>query len=125
MVLVVLMVLEELVVFVGGIFDNYISPIFLGGKFIEPIKKIFGAKKTLKILKTNSKIHLYLRVVQSSIPLEIRTLVASRLCSCRKTTLPLCPTFTFSQFLFAREKIIFYETFLILSQLQNRARSDQ
>ena len=36
-VLVVLMVLEELVVFVGGIFENK--------KFVESKKKIFGAKK--------------------------------------------------------------------------------
>ena len=43
-VLVVLMVLEELVVFVGGIFENVISPNFFCEKFIESKKKIFGTK---------------------------------------------------------------------------------
>ena len=69
MVLVVLMVLEELAVFVGGIFENGISPKKIFKKFIESKKKIFGAKKNPKILKTKSKIHLYFRVVHSSIPL--------------------------------------------------------
>ena len=45
-VLVVLMVLEELVVLVGGIFENGISPNFFGKKIIESIKEIFGTKKT-------------------------------------------------------------------------------
>ena len=44
-VLVVLMVLDELVVFVGRIFENVISPIFFCENFIESKKKIFGAKK--------------------------------------------------------------------------------
>ena len=44
-VLVVLMVLEELVVFVGGIFDNGISLKKICNKFIESKKKIFGTKK--------------------------------------------------------------------------------
>ena len=69
MVLVVLVVLEELVVFVGGIFENSISPIKKNKKIVESKKKIFGAKKNLKILKTKLKIHLYFRVVHSSIPL--------------------------------------------------------
>ena len=46
-VLVVLMVLEELVVLVGGTFKNSISP----------------------IKKKKSKINIYFRVVHSSIPL--------------------------------------------------------
>ena len=70
MVLVVLMVQEELMVFVGGILENGISKNLFCKKFIESIKKIFGSKKNLKILKTKSKIHLYLRVVHSSIPLS-------------------------------------------------------
>ena len=41
-VLVVLMLLGELVVFVGGIFENSISP---PKKIVESKKKIFGAKK--------------------------------------------------------------------------------
>ena len=41
-VLVALMVLEKLVVFVGGIFENSISP---PKKIVESKKKIFGAKK--------------------------------------------------------------------------------
>ena len=45
MVLVVLMVLEELVVFVGEIFENGISPNFSCGKFIESIKKNLAQKK--------------------------------------------------------------------------------
>ena len=69
MVLVVLMVLEELVVLVGGIYENSISPIKKEEEFIEFKKKIFGAKKNLKIIKTKSKIHLYFRVGHSSIPL--------------------------------------------------------
>ena len=44
-VLVVLVLLKELVVFVGGIFENDKSPNFFCKKFIESIKKIFGAKK--------------------------------------------------------------------------------
>ena len=62
-VLVVLVVLKELVVFVGGIFERVKSPNFFWGKIIESKKKIFGAKKDLKILKTKSKIHLYYRVL--------------------------------------------------------------
>ena len=72
LVLVVLMVLEELVVFVGGIFKNNMSQLKKNKKFVESKKKIFGAKKNLKILKTKSKIHLYFRVVHSSIPPWIR-----------------------------------------------------
>ena len=69
-VLVVLMVLEELVVFVGGIFENSISPIKKNKNIIESKKKKIGTQKNLKILKTKSKIHLYFRVVHSSIPIE-------------------------------------------------------
>ena len=54
----VLVVLKELVVFVGGIFERVKSPNFFLGKFIESKKKIVSAK-----------IHLYLRVLHSIIPL--------------------------------------------------------
>ena len=66
----VLVVLKELVVFVRGKFERVKSPNFFWGKIIESKKKIFGAKKNLKILKTKSKIHLYFRVVHSIIPLS-------------------------------------------------------
>ena len=69
-VLVVLMVLEEQVVFLGGVFENIISTNFFCEKFIEYKKKLFDAKINLKILKTKSIIHLYFRVVNSSIPLS-------------------------------------------------------
>ena len=49
-VLVVLVVQKELVVFVGGIFERDKFQNILGGKIIESKKKIFGAKKDLKIL---------------------------------------------------------------------------
>ena len=65
----VLVVLKELVVFVRGKFERVKSLNFFWGKIIESKKKIFGAKKNLKILKTKSKIHLYFRVVHSIIPL--------------------------------------------------------
>ena len=65
----VLVVLKELVVFVRGKFERVISLNFFWGKIIESKKKIFGAKKNLKILKTKSKIHLYFRVLHSIIPL--------------------------------------------------------
>ena len=54
-VLVVLMVLEELVVFVGGIFENGISTIFFCRKFLESKQKIFGAKKIKKSLRQSQK----------------------------------------------------------------------
>ena len=44
-VLVVLVVLKELVVFVGGIFGRVKSPNFFCGKIIESTKKTFGPKK--------------------------------------------------------------------------------
>ena len=47
-VLVVRMVLEELVVFVGGIFENGMSPNLFCKKLIDSKKKI-GAQKNLKI----------------------------------------------------------------------------
>ena len=56
-VLVVPMVLEELVelvVFLGEIFENFISPNFVCDKFIESKKKILGAKKNQKIPKKSS-----------------------------------------------------------------------
>ena len=65
----VLVVIKELVVFVGGIFERDKSPDFFWWKIIESEKKIFGAKKDLKILKSKSKIHLYFRVLHSIIPL--------------------------------------------------------
>ena len=65
----VLVVLKELVVFVRGKFETVKSPNFFWGKIIESKKKIFGAKRNLKILKTKSKIHLYFRVAHSIIPL--------------------------------------------------------
>ena len=64
-VLVVLMVLEELVVFVGGIFENVISPFFFVKQIIESTKKI---------PKTKYKIYHYFRVLHSSIPLRKLTL---------------------------------------------------
>ena len=70
-VLVVLVVLKELVVFVRGKFERVKSLNFFLGKIIESKKKIFGAKKNLKILKTKSKIHLYFRVAHSIIPLTV------------------------------------------------------
>ena len=51
-VLVALMVLEKLVVFVGGIFENIISPNLFNEKILESKKKIFSANENLKILKT-------------------------------------------------------------------------
>ena len=68
----VLVVLKELVVFVRGKFERVKSPNFFWGKIIESKKKMFGAKRNLKILKTKSKIHLYFRVVHSIIPLLIK-----------------------------------------------------
>ena len=68
-VLVVLVVLKELVVFVRGKFERVKSLNFFLGKIIESKKKIFGAKKNQKILKTKSKIHLYFRVIHSIISL--------------------------------------------------------
>ena len=50
--LVVLMVLEELVVFEGGIFENGISPQKNCKKFIESKKNFFVQRKNLIILKT-------------------------------------------------------------------------
>ena len=44
-VLVVLVVLEELVVFVGGIFERVKSPIFFLEQLIESKKKTVGIKK--------------------------------------------------------------------------------
>ena len=46
-VLVVLVVLEELVVFVGGIFERVKSPNFFFEKIKESIKKICGETKNL------------------------------------------------------------------------------
>ena len=66
-----LVVIKEMVVFIGGIFERIKSPNFFlgGGEIIEAKKKIIGAKKDLTILKTKSKIHLYFRVIHSIIPL--------------------------------------------------------
>ena len=47
-VLVVLMVLEELVVFLGGIFENVISTNFFWTKFIESERKKMLAQKKSK-----------------------------------------------------------------------------
>ena len=68
-----LLVLEELVVFVGGMFENVITPTKICEKFIESKKEILDTKKNQKILKTESKIHLYFRVLHSSIPLAKMT----------------------------------------------------
>ena len=54
-VLVVLMVLEELVVFVERIFEKSISPIKKKKKFIKSKKKMFSLKKNLQIFKTKVK----------------------------------------------------------------------
>ena len=64
-VLVVLVVLKELEVFVRGKFERVKSPNFFWEKIKESNKKIFAAKKNLKILKTKSKIQHYFRVVQT------------------------------------------------------------
>ena len=68
-VMVVLVVLKELVVFVRDKFERVKSLNFFLGEIVESKKKIFGAKKNLKILQTKSKIHLYFRVAHSIIPL--------------------------------------------------------
>ena len=70
-VLVVLVVLKELMVFVGGIFEKVKSPNFFWWKIIESKKNFFDINKDLKILKTKSKIQLYFRVVHSIIPLSV------------------------------------------------------
>ena len=70
----VLVVLKEMVVFVGDIFERVKSPNFFWGEIIESKKEIFGAKIDLKILKTKSKVHLYFRVLHSIIPLSISIL---------------------------------------------------
>ena len=72
-VVVLLVVLKEVVVFVGGIFERIKSPIFFVGKIIETNKKNFCAKKDLKFLKTKSKINLYFRVLHSIIPLVVKS----------------------------------------------------
>ena len=69
-VLVVLVVLDELVVFVGGIFEEIKSANFFLDKIIESKKKMFGTKKNEKILETISKIHLDFRFIHSIIPLS-------------------------------------------------------
>ena len=51
-VLVMLVVLEDLVVFVGGIFERFKSPNLFLEKIMESKKKIFGAKTNSKILET-------------------------------------------------------------------------
>ena len=63
------MVLEKLVVFVGGIFERDKSHNLFFEKIIESKKKNFAAKKNLKIHKTKSKIHLDLRVLHRISPL--------------------------------------------------------
>ena len=80
-VLVVLVVLKELVVFVRGEFETVKSPNFFWGKIIKSKKKFFGAKKSLKFLKTKSKIHLYFGVVHSFIPLSASYLFRFGICS--------------------------------------------
>ena len=64
------MVLTDLVVFVGGIFESVKSPNFLWGEIIESPPQKNGAKD-LKILKMTSKIHLYFRVLHIIIPLMV------------------------------------------------------
>ena len=54
-VLLVLIVLEELVVFVGGIFKISRSPIKKKKKMYRSKKKIFGQKKTQKSLRQSQK----------------------------------------------------------------------
>ena len=66
-VLVELVVLEELVVIVGGIFER-VNPQTFFGETIETEKKFLDARN-LKILKTKSKIHVDFRVLHSIIPL--------------------------------------------------------
>ena len=67
----VLVVLKELVVFVGGILEWVKSQSFFGEKIIESKKETFGTKKDIKIRKTKSKIHLDFRVVHSINPLSV------------------------------------------------------
>ena len=64
-----MVVLEELVVFVGGLFDMVKPQNFFLEKTIESKKKFFSVNKNLKILKMMSKIHLYFRVRHSIVPL--------------------------------------------------------
>ena len=64
----VLVVLKELVVFVGRKFERGKFPNFRE-KIIESKKNFFGWKTTLNIHKTKSKIHLDFRVLHSIIPL--------------------------------------------------------
>ena len=87
----VLVVLKELVVFVRGKFERVKSLNFFWGKIIESKKKIFGAQKDLKILKTKSKIHLYFRVLHNIIPLRQQS--ASKVFGVGSTPPPLgkCP----------------------------------
>ena len=65
----VLVMLKELVVFVGGIFEMVKSQNFFWWTIRESKNRIFCANKNLKILKAKSKIHLYFRVLHSIIPL--------------------------------------------------------
>ena len=53
-VLLLLVVLKELVMFVGGSFERVKSPNFMG-KILESKKKIFSAKKNLKSLRQSKK----------------------------------------------------------------------
>ena len=53
------LVLKELVVFLGGIFERVKSPNFFLGQIIESKQRFFWAKRNLKILKPKSKIYLF------------------------------------------------------------------
>ena len=67
----VLVVLKELVVFVGGIFGRVKPPNLFLGEIIESKKKNFGTTKDIKIFKTKWKIQLYFRNLHSIIPVQL------------------------------------------------------
>ena len=54
-VLVVLVVLKELVVFIGGIFERVKSPCFFWGEIIESKKKLLAQKKISKSERLSQK----------------------------------------------------------------------
>ena len=74
----VLVVLKDLVVFVGGVFERVKSPPKIGGNYrIHKEKRC--RNKNLKTHKTKSKVHLYFTVLHSIIPLKKNNLNLERL----------------------------------------------
>ena len=51
----VLVVLKEMMVFIGGIFERVKSPNFFGGKTMNSKKKLFDPKKNIKNLRQSQK----------------------------------------------------------------------